>query len=239
MVKIPEASCPTVKALRDVVKTNQDRKRRDYLGASAVGEPCSRKIWYEYHGYERPDFDTDTLWRFEDGHRTEDLIAERLRMVEGIELWTHREDGKQFGFSALNGKFKGHVDGVIKGLIQAPKTAHLWECKAVGEKGFRDFKKMKSLHGDKNTLKNWNEQYFAQAQIYMHYMNLDRHYMTVSTPGGRDLDACRTEYNPEVSDQLIDKTYKILVAIEPPKRISEKPDFYRCRWCPFNEVCHK
>lgn len=238
MAKIPDQLCPTVTAVKAAAVANQNRTRRDYLGASAVGEPCARKVWYEFNGYPKPDFDADTLWRFADGHRTEDLIAERLRLVPEIELWTHDEDGGQFGFSALGGKFKGHVDGVIKGLIQAPKTPHVWECKAVGDKGFNEFKKVKATFGDKATLKNWNDGYYAQAQLYMHYLKLDRHYLTVATAGGRDLDACRTEYNPEVAKQLIDKADKIISAKESPVRISEKSDFYRCRWCPFKEVCH-
>lgn len=238
MILIPTPSCPTVAAVKAAAVASQDRTRRDYLGASALGNPCSRAIWYEFNGYPKPDFDADTLWRFADGHRTEELLSERIRAVEGIQLWTHDENGNQFGFIAMGGKFKGHADGVIKGLLQSPKTPHVWEAKCVGDKGFAEFKKVKATFGDKATLKNWNDGYYAQAQLYMHYLKLDRHYLTVAKAGGRDLDACRTEYQPEMAEMLIDKADKIISSKTEPVRISEKKDFYRCRWCPFAVICH-
>jgi len=103
---------------------------------------------------------------FEDGHRTEELTAARLRLVPGIELWTHDENGQQFGFSIFNGEFQGHCDGVIRGLIQAPKSNHVWECKASNERKYVGFQSAKAKFGEKLALKNWNETYFVQAQLY-------------------------------------------------------------------------
>ena len=49
------------------------------------------------------DFEPRTLRIFEAGHRGEDIVAGWLRLA-GFDLRTERADGRQFGFSALDGK---------------------------------------------------------------------------------------------------------------------------------------
>ena len=237
MAKIPEQKDPTLMAMMKAIENVQDKTMRNYLGASSIGRECARELWYGYNGNTPNHFDAYSLMNFEDGHRTEDLTAERLRLVDGIELWTHDKNGKQFGFSDFDGQFRGHYDGIIKGLLQAPKKLHVWECKASGQKKFDEFVKIKQRLGEKMTLKEWNFVYYIQAQIYMHYTNIDRHYLTVSLAGGRDYDSCRTEYVPEVAEQYRARAEKIIKAKEPPPRINEKPDFYICRFCNYKDIC--
>ena len=239
MVKIPEQHDPTILAMYEAIEATQhDQKKRDYLGASLIGNPCARQIWYQYNGYDKEPFKAETLLNFEDGHRTEDLTAARLRMVEGVELHTHHPDGSQFGFVALDGKFKGHADGFIRGLKQAPKSWHIWECKASSQKKWNEFKSTKAKVGEKNTLKEWNENYYVQAQLYMHYSHIDRHYLTIAYAGGRMYDSCRTEYDSRVAGKYIERADKIINATNPPPRIRDEPDYYICRWCDFKEECH-
>lgn len=238
MVSIPQKGDPTLDAMKKAIEAAQSRHKRNYLGASLVGNPCARQIWYEYNGHEKEPFSAETLMNFEDGHRTEDLTAARLRMVPGIELWTHDENGQQYGFSIFEGKFKGHCDGIIRGLVQAPKAVHIWECKASAAKKYGEFQNAKAKWGEKLALKNWNENYFIQAQLYMHFLKIDRHYMTVALAGGRDYESCRTEYEPEKAEWAIDRAAKIINAKEAPPKINEKKDFYLCRWCSFRDTCH-
>lgn len=239
MVEIPDLEDPTITAMKQAAKIEGNKqKKRNYLGASLIGNPCSRQIWYQYKGYEQESFEAETLWNFEDGHRIEDITAARLRRVKGITLWTHDDKGNQYGFMDYNGQFRGHCDGVILGILQAPKTPHVWENKCSADKKFNEFVSVKAKFGDKLTLKNWNENYYAQAQLYMHYLKLDRHYTTVARAGGRDYASCRTEYDPEYADQIRDKAFKIINAKEAPPKISDKPDFFICRFCSFREICH-
>lgn len=238
MVKIQEPTDPTLEAMKAECLKRTEPKR-EYLGASSIGKECALQIWYDFNGYPKEPFDVYSLWNFEDGHRTEDLTACRLRLVSGIELWTHDGYGNQYGFSDFNGKFSGHIDGVIKGLKQAPVTPHIWENKCCGQKKFDAFKKAKEKYGEKQALEKWDYTYFIQAQIYMHYFKLKRHYTTVALAGGRDYDSCRTEYQSEVALKYIDRAKKIIEATDPPPKINESPDFYLCRFCEFKEICHE
>jgi hypothetical protein len=238
MVLIPQQECPTLAAVKAASERAQVREQRDYIGASAAGQPCVRAMWYDYHGYKREPFKANTLWAFEDGHHSEAIMAARLRAVEGIELWTHKSDSKQYGWSAMGDKFKGHVDGVILGLIQAPKAPHVWEHKCSAAKKFDEFTSLLAKWGEKATLEQWNMQYFVQAQLNMHFMQIDRHYLTVALAGSRDVAACRTEYQPEVAQHCIDRVGSVLQAEKEPARMSDKPDYYVCRWCKFAKECH-
>lgn len=241
MVAIPSRIDPTLEAADRALEIIEKRKpRRTYLGMSAIGHPCARKLWFDYH---RPGsgaaFDAITLKRFADGHASEDVMANRLRLVPGLTLLTiDPETGRQFGFSDLDDRFKGHMDGAILGLIQAPKTWHVWEGKCTNEKKFQKLASLKESLGEKSALKEWDETYYAQAILYMHFSGMDRHYLTVCTPGARDWISCRTEADPAFAIQSIEKARRILDARVPLAKISNDPAWFQCRFCDHKEQCH-
>ena len=211
---------------------------RDYLGASIIGEECDRKLWYSFNNAPRKPFDATTLRRFEDGHRTEALVIRRLRRVPGVELWDRHEDGGQIGGKLFAGRFGWHVDGVILGLLQAPKTPHVLEVKATAEKKLKEFKQAVDAVGEKAALQEWNPVYFAQAIVYMYLLDLERHYTVVASAGGREMASCRTEGNSLMARALLAKAERIVSAVEPPARISERPEWFACRFCDFHKTCH-
>lgn len=230
---------PTLLAMHRAVEQREAANPpRTYLGASSIGDSCERKLWYGLQGTSREPRRAQLIYAAEDGHKTEDLTAERLRLVSGIELWTHKPDGSQYGFEDFGGRFRGHIDGVIRGLLQAPKAPHIWENKSVNDKKFKLFQKAVAEKDEKHALKAWDPIYYAQGVIYMDYFDLTRHYLTVTTPGGRDIASCRTEANPTYAEALREKAKRILNATEPPARVSDNPSWYECKYCPFWETCH-
>lgn len=214
-------------------KTNSEPKRT-YIGASSIGDDCSRKLWYRYHTDIKEMFSADTIRKFNDGHRSEDVMAEHLRMVDGVELYTHKEDGTQYGFK--DGLFAGNYDGIIRYLPISSKW-HIWEHKSVNEKKFEKLISFKNAN-EKTALRNWDSVYYAQAVVYMHYEGLERHYLTASTAGMRDYTSVRTDADPAYAQVLIHKARRIGTLKTPPERIGNK-DFYKCKWCFFNEMCHE
>jgi hypothetical protein len=72
----------------------------------------------------------------------------------------------------------------------------------------------------------------------MHYSGMERHYLTCSTPGGRETIAVRTEYNAGIADKHRATSLAIIIAPEPPEKVSTDPTFYICKMCPFAELCH-
>src|SRR5688500_2247972 len=106
------AQDPTLLAMHKAVEQREAAKLpRNYLGASGIGASCERKLWYGLQGMPGEPIQWRGLYAIEDGHRTEDLVAERLRLIPGVELWTHKPDGSQFGFVDFGGRFRCHIDG--------------------------------------------------------------------------------------------------------------------------------
>tara|TARA_R110000851_G_scaffold99923_1_gene215262 strand:- start:1713 stop:2435 length:723 start_codon:yes stop_codon:yes gene_type:complete len=237
MVKLPDKFDPTLEALKTAVENEAAKEKpRTYIGASGIGFDCSRKIWYGYNGYKQEPRGWICVAAAEDGHRSEDLYIKRLRMVEGIELHTEDENGEQYGFDL--GFFQGHYDGIIRGLLQCPETWHIWEHKAMNDTKFKKAIKAKRDFGEELALKNWDMIYYCQAILYMYFEEIDRHYMTISTAGGRDVISIRTKANPKLAKGLIEKAKRIHKAKEAPDRMWHK-EYFECKWCDFYTECYK
>ena len=214
------------------------RPARGYIGMSGIGD-CTRKSYYRFYAVGSRPFAAKTLKNFADGHRTEDLVIQRLRAVDGLTIVDRDpETGRQIEVSDHRGHFLGHLDGEVFGLINSPKTPHVLECKSVSERVFNEFQKLKAKHGEKATLREWNETYFAQAQLYMMYRGRTRHWLVCATAGGRDWDSCRTEFDREAAEYYSARAADIINAPDRlPARIGETRDYYKCRWCEFSEIC--
>jgi hypothetical protein len=230
---------PTLDAVREAVEAHAATERvRPYLGMSAIGEPCERKLWYSFRWCVREKFTTDQLWRFEDGHRSEDVMAARLRLVPGVHLMTiDPRSGQQFEYVDLGGHFRGHSDGLITGLLQAPKALHVWEAKATDEAKHAKLVELK-IEGEKTALKQWDGVYYAQAVMYMAYAEATRHYLTASTSGARAWIGVRTDTNLHFANLLREKAERVIKSKVPLTRISDKAELYLCKWCVAQWICH-
>ncbi len=232
MVAIPDRSDPTLDAVNAVIEASQRPYASKNIGFGEIGHECSRYLFYKINTDEPEVFNADTLRIFQDGQNAEVAMANALRSVEGIELFTHdpNRENKQYKLDALEGRFTGRLDGVILGLLQAPKTPHLWEHKNVNDKKFD------ALIKCKNVL-DWDIKYFAQAQSNMLHAELDRCYMTVSTPGLRRVTSIRFPLDKEYAESLVQKARRVINAKEPPERIGG-PDWFACKYCRFYNKCH-
>lgn len=232
-------SDPTLDAVdRAIEQMAALEKPRPYLGMSEIGEECNRRIWYSFrwiYKWKRKAFLVKCAER---GNKAEILQAERLRMVEGVNLITENENGKQFEFIDCNGHFKGHCDGTISGLLQAPVTTHIWEHKEKEEKFINKLRKLKSELDEKSVLREWDPTYYAQAILYMFYKGLTRHYLTATTPGGRETESIRTNEDFAFALQLKAKAQRIIDARNPPEKIGDAA-FFKCKICNYKEVCHQ
>ncbi len=232
MVTVPPRADPTLEAVDSAMEEEQSPRISKNIGFGEIGHECSRHLWYKIHEQEPEFFESSTLRIFRNGHEDEAGMARDLRKVEGIELYTHdpERENKQFKFDFLGGRLTGRLDGVIVGLIQAPKTPHVWEHKSVNDKKFDSLIK-------NPVLKEWDEKYNAQSHVAMLAADLDRHYLTVSTPGLRRVTSVRTELNKAYAEGLVSKAKRIIEAVEPPERIGG-PDWFQCRNCRFHNICH-
>jgi hypothetical protein len=239
MAKLPplDHNDPVLDAINRALEAQQEDTPRAYLGASAIGQSCERRLWLDFRWARKRSIGAAGLCAIDDGHRGERIMADRLRMVPGITLITEDESGNQIGFADLGGHFRGNADGLIEGLPQA-KAMHVWECKIANEKKFEKLIDLKTRLGEKAAFSKWDATYYAQAQIYMHYLGAHRHYLTVGSPGVRRMVTVRTEYDAMAAMNLIAKAQRIIEAQRMPVGISTDPSWYECRFCPHYDGCH-
>ena len=240
MAALPAIADPTIDAVRAAVEQRAAAEEpRPYLGMSSIGRPCDRELWLSFRWAEPASFACDTLWRFEDGHRSEDVMAGRLRLVRGVHLRTvDPRTGQQFAFVDLGGHFRGHCDGMVTGLLQAPNVLHVWEGKATDEKKQAELIKLKGSVGEKNALHEWDYTYYAQAVMYMAYAEATRHYLTCASPGARSMVGVRTDANLDLARTLRERAERVITASEPPPKLSENPGWYQCKMCSLYSQCH-
>jgi hypothetical protein len=238
MAALPQHQDPTLlEADRVLEREENAHASRPYLGMSGLGEDCERKLWYGFRWVQRVTFSAETHKKFIDGHRTEDLLMQRIRRVPGIEIHTvDPETGKQFEVTDFGGHLKGHLDGAAYRLLQAPKIWHVAEVKA-SEK-MADLNKAVVVLGEKTALRQWNFTYYVQAVLYMNYTGMERHWLVCGTPGGREWTGVRTEADPAEAIRQKAKAHRVIFSQHPLERISDNPEFYKCRWCSFRGVCH-
>lgn len=145
---------------------HRSERPRSYVSSSGLGRACLRQIQYDYLAVPKDagqEFAPKTLRIFEAGHRGEDMVANWLR-IAGFDLRTEHPDGRQFGFTALNGRFKGHIDGcLVNGPVQMDYPA-LWETKALGASSWKDTVK--------RGVSIAKPVYAAQIALYQAYMDL-------------------------------------------------------------------
>lgn len=220
-----------------LIATRVAQPRRDYLGASMLGNACIRRVQYEYAGAPKDpgaDFNGKTLRIFEAGHQFEALSIKWLRAA-GFDLRTEKPDGGQFGFSVAKGRIKGHIDGVIVGGPSFLAYPMLWEHKALNAKNWQDVVK-RGLAISKPL-------YAAQLALYQGYMpELAQNpaLFTVLNKDTEELYHERMPFDCALAQSVSDKAVTILRATDAGEllpRMAANADYYECKFCPYAARC--
>lgn len=213
------------------------QERRAYLGASAIGDSCERRAQLEFVGVPREkDFKPETLRKFDFGHMGEELARAWFNDA-GFHLTTRNQrTGQAFGFQQLDGRFRGHVDGVFLSGPDVPGVGYpcLWETKSVGAKTYREIAK----HG----LKKARPGYYAQVAIYAAYLELTDHptiFTVTSLDSGEQLHLL-LPFDAEEAQAMSDRAVRIIKAAEAGDLLPRpfpNADFFECKFCSFSQRC--
>lgn len=206
-----------------------DEQARPYLGASVLGEPCDRRLWMAFRWVARERFGGRMLRLFETGHREEARVLDEMRAL-GLEVWDRQADGRQFGVSACAGHFRGHLDAVVRGLPEAPKTPHLVDVKTVNAKKFKDLLR----DGFRKTY----PKYHAQGTVYCGLNGLERAAFVFVCKDDDTIHVERFEFDNAEFERLMARAARIIFAPEPPTGISRDAAWHECKFCPFHTHCH-
>lgn len=226
MAPIPKIKPSTIAAIdQHYVDAAKDW---DSLGISVsiAGTECLRALFYEFRWASVAEKATGARQRlFERGNDDEDKMIRDLREI-GVEVWGEQEKAR-----ALHGFVRGKLDGIALGLIEAPKTTHVVECKSVNTSGFNAIVK----HG----VKKAKPLHWTQMQLYMHITGYDRAFYYVKCADTQQYWAERVEYDIDYCVRLLAQLERVVFSDEPPGKISDDPESFLCRFCKHKEVCHE
>jgi len=230
MAKLPERPSRTLAIIDERIEQNSQDWRRAHLGASGIGDPCERALWYGFRWFTAPDFPGRILRLFRRGQNEETTIVADLRLA-GVTVSEGPTEGEQWRFSTLGGHYGGSMDAAIFGLLEAPLTWHVGEFKTHNKKSF-DLLLKEGVQKSK-------EKHYAQQQAYMHEFKLTRAvYIGIC----KDTDRYyleRIHYDKYFAGELQEKAERVIFANEPPPKLSERADYYLCKWCSHYGICHQ
>lgn len=237
MVAIPPIDSTLVRIYKGYEERNRMSARRLHLGASEIGKECERQIWYNFRWTLDNEFEGRILRLFETGKLEENRLVNDLASV-GVEFQAfNMKTGRQWGVKAFGGHFSGSLDGLCLGIIEAPKTWHVAEFKTHSEKSFAKLKK--------EGVKSAKPEHWHQMNVYMglsheqtEFPATERAVYMAVNKNTDELYLERVHFDVAEFLKTKEKAARIIFTDIPPPRISSKPDFYLCRFCNFNTICH-
>lgn len=181
-----------IKSLEEcVAKNSRYETKRNYLSMSRIGE-CPLILYKEYLQGTIPNY-ANYSGAFL-GYTFEDIIAKWLIDLKVIDPTT-----RNLELSALEGKFKGHIDGSTN-----PKT--LIEIKSVNKKKFDQIRQ-----DTKVPTKN-----FLQAQTYMYHGKFEETTIFYVCRETMEFEIKRFNCIPIIGQRMTEKAQTILTAVSPP-----------------------
>jgi len=215
---------------------------RTHLGASLIGNKCSRNLWYVFRWAKKIEHSGRLLRLFKRGHKEEENIVKLLRaigfVVNEFDPESFNEETgtyNQYRISDCEGHFGGSLDGIgklpkdIADALQYHEPV-LFEFKTISDKYFSKL----SLNG----MIIEKPVHFDQTCVYGAKKELKYCvYVTVN----KNNDALHIEIIELDHENGIDNIRKatdIINSQEPPQKLSQSKTHFECRFCDFYEICH-
>jgi Domain of unknown function DUF83 len=211
--------------LDEKLSSHEDSESRDYIGASSIGHPCLRHIWYNYNKYPRKQFSAKQKRTLTTGKYLESLLIEEILNAD-INI-DYNENGSHHLYDYDYPVFQGNMDAVM--MIDNKQV--VLEIKTAKDSSFKNFVK--------NGLYKWNIQYYSQIQSYLGMADINHAYILVINKDTGELHDEFITFDELHYSLIKHKVNEVINAKEPPEKINKSPIFYICNMCQYKEICHK
>jgi hypothetical protein len=202
---------------------------RGYLGASAVGHECMRRVQFDWMC--DPQHPARLREIFDRGHWSERRAREAFTRA-GFKF----APDDRLKFTALDGLFSGHADGIF---VDGPKISNIgypciWEAKCINAKGWRAL--------DRDGIGRAYPAYAAQVALYQHFLGADKNPAIFTAVNA---DSCErmhllVPFDQERARYWIARAETIIAATRAGEllpRFTKDPNHFRCRLCSHHDRC--
>lgn len=206
---------------------------RAHLGASIIGKPCSRELWYNFRWVENVIHTGRQYRLFNRGHKEEERFTEWLMKAGYRVAELDDSTGKQWRVKSVNGHFSGSLDGKVwlpteynysKPLLLEYKT------NSTGAAFNMLIEKKcaiaKPVHFDQQCVYGYldNLTHSLYLNVCKNDDNIHAEIIKLDLNRGKDLEK---------------KAKTIIFSQVPLPRISENPAVSHCKFCDYLDICHQ
>lgn len=210
---------------------SQGSPYRKHLGASVIGNPCSRALWYGFRWALIRKFGGRVIRLFNRGHLEEARFIALLETA-GLEVWYENPNGGQFRFTHFGGHFGSALDSVVRGVPGFDKKLPMYaEFKTAKDSVFNSIQK--------DGVRIAKPEHYDQIQVCMLKMELTHALYMVVNKDNDELHAEVVELNIASANASLDRAEAIIFSRQAPPRISKTPSWYQCKMCDYRGVCFK
>ncbi len=198
---------------------------RNHLGASLMGEACSRKLWYNFRWVKKEVHEGRVQRLFQVGKKAETRFEEYL---SGIGFKVHKTI-EQYRINAHNGHYGGSLDGIAE---HPEYGKFLLEFKTNGTgKSYSDV-------GSRGVTSTKPKHYAQMCQYGLHYQLKYALYL-IENKNDSDITVEIVELDWKFGEEMQRKAGDIINSQVPPPKISQNDVFYECKFCNFIDICHQ
>jgi hypothetical protein len=224
MTTLPPVPDVTIQQLIDRAHEAKREEPRHYLGVSELGTECERALWYSFRWALLPSHSGRLLRIFRTGHESEETLIKDLRMV-GITIQRQQEE------VSFGGHLLGHIDGVATNVPGAEKTEHVFDAKSAKLERYNKL--------EKEGVAKAEPKYWVQLQVYMLGLDIDRALYVSRCKDDERIYSERIHLDKEAAQAWVERGHRISLMSDAPERIDERPSFYKCKMCDYQDLCHK
>lgn len=212
-------------------KENKETARvSNGLGCAEVGQACNRRCWFSFHWLRKEPIEGRILRLFDTGKMEEERVIQELKKLGANFL--HATD-EQWRVE----KFGGYLSGYLDGLMMFRGQLYVLEIKTHNKNSFEKLQKQ--------GLMSAKPEHFMQLLLYVGLTNEESKFSQQASglyvAVNKDNDEIYVEevdFDEDLYERGIEKASDIIFSLRPPEKISDKPDSYHCKFCPFNNSCH-
>lgn len=234
----PKLDAANLKLLETLIRNDIDKvsqapakdKFKTRLGASVIGHPCARNLWYSFR-WIAPIIHSSRESRLLDrGSKSENRFTAWLRAADII-VNDYDSDGNQYRISGCDGHFGGSMEGVAllpphynfdAPILLEYKTSNATQFKTLVKDGVI---KARPMH-------------YAQICMYGSQYRLTHCLYICLNKDNDDLHVEIIPINERLAEQMGSKAFIIISALHAPAKISETKTFQTCKQCHNSDVCH-
>lgn len=215
-----------------VAEYREPEPGRWHLGASEIGHPCSRKIWYSFRWVLKVEHPGHKQRLFKRGHSEEPKFVHRLARI-GIQVADiDPSTGKQWQMEhPAEPHYGGSLDGIASvPWVPAPFNVMIAEFKTHNDASFEKL--------IKQGVRLSKPQHFAQMSSYGEVKQYPLGLYCAINKNDDRLKFAVTPLQYSLGKITFNKAVEIIRSQRPPPRLSENSAHYMCKSCDYRGPCH-